>query len=493
MSAYVPFEPMTNARRIVAALVVVLAAVVSAAVALGGGSSSAAPAATPSFAKDVAPIVRETCAGCHRIGGIAPFAFRTERDLSSRALAILGAVGDRRMPPWPPSERSPAYVGEARRTLDAGERQTLIRWARAQLLRPGAARRGTPVGPPPASSLAPRAGETRRELAMPVSYTPRRVNGATDDYRCFLLDPKLARDELVTSAQIEPGAAALVHHVILYRIPGSVATQAAVLDQRETGPGWTCFGGPGVGGGTSGNPRGFLDDAGWIAAWAPGWGADRLRDGTGVPMPAGSRVVMQVHYNLLQGRRPDRSSAVLTTVPASANLTPVQTTLLPAPVELACRAGESGPLCDRTAAAFDQVKRFGSEAGIVPAGLLLLCGRNASQPVASPVTSCDRTVGTPITIQAIAGHMHLLGRSIKVELNPGRPGARLLLEIPRWSFHWQASYLLAQPIQAEPGDVLRVTCRHDASLRDGKPKYVLWGEGTTDEMCLGVVQVTPRP
>jgi len=88
--------------------------------------------------------------------------------------------------------------------------------------------------------------------------------------------------------------------------------------------------------------------------------------------------------------------------------------------------------------------------------------------------------------------MHLLGRSIKVELNPGRPGARLLLEIPRWSFHWQASYLLATPIRAEPGDVLRVTCTHDAALRGGKPRYVLWGEGTSDEMCLGVVQVTPR-
>ena len=51
-------------------------------------SSGGAPAATtsgPSFARDVAPIVRETCTGCHRIGGIAPFAFLTERDLARRA------------------------------------------------------------------------------------------------------------------------------------------------------------------------------------------------------------------------------------------------------------------------------------------------------------------------------------------------------------------------------------------------------------------------
>jgi hypothetical protein len=47
-------------------------------------------------------------------------------------------------------------------------------------------------------------------------------------------------------------------------------------------------------------------------------------------------------------------------------------------------------------------------------------------------------------------------------------------------------------VQAEAGDVLRVTCRHDTALRRGPPRYVLWGEGTTDEMCLGIVQVTPR-
>ena len=43
---------------------------------------------------------------------------------------------------------------------------------------------------------------------------------------------------------------------------------------------------------------------------------------------------------------------------------------------------------------------------------------------------------------------------------------------------------------------MRVTCRYDASRRAGDataaPRYVLWGEGTTDEMCLGILQVTPR-
>ena len=58
--------------------------------------------------------------------------------------------------------------------------------------------------------------------------------------------------------------------MILYRVPQASVAEATALDRRAPGAGWTCFGGPGVSGGTSGNPRGFLDDAGWIAAWAPG-------------------------------------------------------------------------------------------------------------------------------------------------------------------------------------------------------------------------------
>jgi hypothetical protein len=72
----------------------------------------------------------------------------------------------------------------------------------------------------------------------------------------------------------------------------------------------------------------------------------------------------------------------------------------------------------------------------------------------------------------------------------------VLLDIPHWDFHWQGAYTLARPVEAKAGDVVRVTCRHDATKRhhgEGvprTPRYVLWGEGTTDEMCLGILQVT---
>jgi hypothetical protein len=459
----------------------------------GSGANSAA---APSFKRDVAPILRDKCAGCHQVGGIAPFPLETAQAVSAWSAPIAAAVRSRLMPPWPPGPKSPPYMGQEHRVLTAAERRTILAWARS-----GGKADGPALKPNPTTPIPVRDGETIVRVAMPSPYRPKAPQGGTDDYRCFLLDPKLASDSFVTSARIEPGAATIVHHVILFRENQAQIAEAKKLDAASPGPGWTCFGGTGVSAGTStSSVQDFLNDANWISAWAPGWGGGRLPDGNGVPLSAGSQIVMQVHYNLLNGHATDRSRAVLTVAPGTTKLTPVQTVLLPAPVELACAKTERGKLCNRAAALRDLSRKYGPYAALVPTGLNLLCGKNAADPHANPVTSCDRHIDQPTTILAVAGHMHLLGVSIRLELNPGTPSARVLLDIPRWDFHWQNAYTLATPVVTKPGDVVRVTCRYDVSKRvhpghvgqaiPRTPRYVLWGEGTTDEMCLGILQVT---
>jgi hypothetical protein len=450
------------------------------------------PAAPPSFTHDVAPVIAEKCAGCHRTGGIAPFPLETASQIRLQASAIEAAVGDGLMPPWPPGKRSPAYVGQDTRILSAQQRSAILAWARAGGRTDGPARRpAAPKGP------EVRAGETLLDLRMQAAYTPSAPKGVTDDYRCFLVDPRQSSDSFVTSARIEPGQPKIVHHVILFRVGADQVAEAKRLDAANAGPGWSCFGGTGLPAGDGPSVTDTLNNANWVAAWAPGWGGSHLPDGTGVPLAAGSRIVMQVHYNLLNGRAPDRSRALLTVVPASTNLTPLQTMLLPAPVELACAKGEHGKLCDRNEALFELARKYGPTAAFTPAGLLILCRGGAANPVASAVSTCDRRITAPTTIYVAAGHMHLLGSSIELELNPGTPRAQVLLDIPRWNFHWQNAYTLQHPVQAQPGDVVRVTCRHDVTKRTHAghgvpttPRYILWGEGTTDEMCLGILQVT---
>ncbi len=101
-----------------------------------------------------------------------------------------------------------------------------------------------------------------------------------------------------------------------------------------------------------------------------------------------------------------------------------------------------------------------------------------------------------MTIHGAAGHMHLLGRSLRIEVNPGTPQARTVLDIPVWDFDDQGARAI-RPVRLDSSDTVRVTCRHVQWLRDelpafeGQPdRYVVWGEGTTDEMCLGILQVT---
>jgi protein involved in polysaccharide export with SLBB domain len=95
--------------------------------------------------------------------------------------------------------------------------------------------------------------------------------------------------------------------------------------------------------------------------------------------------------------------------------------------------------------------------------------------------------------------MHLLGRSISVELNPGTPTARTLLNQPTYDFDDQSEQVLPQPVRIDAGDTIRVTCTHDATLRSKlpqlstlKPRYVVWGDGTSDEMCLAILTMTTK-
>jgi hypothetical protein len=343
---------------------------------------------------------------------------------------------------------------------------------------------GAPFEPPAAAPL--RAGERFVNLTMPHPYTPVAPNGGTDEYRCFLVDPKLTERSYLTGSQFLPQNADLVHHAIFFRISPTDAEAAGRIDASTPGEGWTCFGNAGLGG-----------DAAWVASWAPGANETLLDPHLGYSMPAGSQLVMQVHYNLLASAgKPsgaDQSGIRMRLTDGRTDLEPLETTLLPAPVELPCAEGESGELCDRESAVRDVTKRFGDDASDTVTELNQHCN-GGKLPVAGVTQHCDFPVARAGRLHALGGHMHLLGRSIKVELNPDTPRAQTLLDVPVYNFDDQAIRPLAKPVEVKPGDNYRVTCTHDASLRQQlpqlrtlPPRYVVWGEGTSDEMCLGLI------
>jgi hypothetical protein len=457
-------------------------------------------ASGPTYNRDVAPILDAKCASCHRLGGIAPFSLTTAAEAKAHAAGIVRMTKAGLMPPWMPGADSASIVGRDKRRLTTDELATLAHWAAAGAPAGNAADRHSKP-----SLDAGLSGPGRTvTLAPPKAYTPHAPGGGIDDYHCFVLDPKLTQDAFVTAALIKPQRTGIVHHVILYEAAGAQATDANRLNATSGGKGWTCFGGPGLPFDLSGSSSlSRLGQPPWIAAWVPGHTTNALPNGTGVLLHKGSKIVMQVHYNLIEAAGPDRSQAKLRLRPATTPLTRLETQLFAAPVELPCPDGVSGPQCSRQKTLQDEVDKYGAAAAFVPAGLLQLCGRTlADYPQSvgdgtSVSTTCDRTIKQKETIYGVAGHMHLRGRDISVVLNPGTPAEQTLLHIPAWVFHWQDVYYLKQPVAIGPGDTVRVRCAFDNS-KDGQPvigdkqltpRYVLWGEGSTDEMCLAMLSV----
>jgi Copper type II ascorbate-dependent monooxygenase, C-terminal domain len=341
----------------------------------------------------------------------------------------------------------------------------------------------------PAASVQPlRAGERFLELSVSKPYTPSPPNGGTDDYRCLVVDPRLTAPAFLTGSQFQPQNVPIAHHAIVFAVPPEQAAAARAKDAASGGQGWTCFGDSGLGS--------QEQQPAWVDSWTPGGAETLLQHDVGFRLEPGSLLVLQVHYNLLAtDGRPDgtdQSTVRLRLTDGTTTTRRLDTLQLSAPIELPCATGESGPLCDRATAVADVAQRFGAEVGDTEAQLVDLCSNGT--PVPGDTQHCDLPVQQPVTVYAAFGHMHLLGRSIRVELNPGTDRARTLLDVPAFDFDDQKLQPLPTPVELSPGDTVRVTCTHDASLRRQLPqlsklpaRYVVWGDGTSDEMCLGLL------
>jgi hypothetical protein len=351
-------------------------------------------------------------------------------------------------------------------------------------------------------TLAPAHAESAEEkiemTASDTAYTP---DGSKllDIYHCFVLHPNFQRDVQVTGASVTPGNQQIVHHAILYKVEPNQAADVLAKDKATGGKGWDCFGGPGLDGN---NPQTATAGGNWLSIWVPGAGDGHFPDGISNNMGKGSLLIMEVHYNLNNGTGQDRSKVTLSIAAEGKKLTSIQSQLRVAPVELRCPDDIKNVGCTRENTIRENVARAGELAGrMLPNGLLQICKQTADQyqkPVGDAskiVVTCDQQNPNDMTLYSIGGHMHLLAKSIKIELNPDTNAKKTLLHIPKWDFHWQGNYWFKNPVQIKQGDVIRTTCTFDNSVENqpeiaGKktdPKYVMWAEATTDEMCLGIL------
>ncbi len=347
------------------------------------------------------------------------------------------------------------------------------------------------------------AGKPKATTSSPVStvsvasprYTPTAAVGATDDYHCTLVNPGIKTNSYVISSQFRPGSPE-VHHAVLALVPPAETAQALAANAASGGKGWTCFGAPSL---PNASLAAFLSTP-FLSVWAPGHGADVLPQGTGIALAKGSLVIEQVHYNLLVGDKPVTNSLVLNTVPASTPLLPMQSQYLVAPPNIPCPAGVTGPYCNYQASLNYLAQRFGSDGLIMAKGIDLICGENPNTPPTGDTATCTSPIGSDGYIVRIQPHMHLLGVSFTMVLNPGTPQAKTILNVPNYNFDYQKAYNVA-PIPVKRGDRVQINCTYNPKLaqelpilRKAPPHFVTFGDGSSDEMCVGVTwQTTSVP
>ncbi len=429
---------------------------------------------------DIQPIIETKCVGCHSVGEIGHgiYPMETVSDVVDYAEDLALVIETGFMPPWSPSHLTPQFKND--RGLTDEDKAALLEWIAA----------GAPNSTDPNEVLVDRSaeGESLREdivLAMPEPYVP--TGDLFDDYRCFLLDPDLPDGGFVTGSNVLPGEGRVVHHVILFQASVAALEEAAAKDAEDNLPGWECFGGTGL---TEG---GLNQLSGNVGAWVPGSQAIVTSPGTGIVVEPGNQIVMQVHYNYEAGFFPDQTSAILQVEAADADLVPLISMPLIAPVEIPCPADSSNEACDREVSIAEKPEQDQRLAG----QLLRLCGKDLSdyegQAANNASTSCDWRIPVDGELTTVGGHMHTQGKSLSVTLNPDSNSPIVLQDLPIWDFNWQGRYDYETLIPVKKGDIVRLSCTWDntRSVNPDDATYMTWGEGTNDEMCLNAVSIKP--
>ncbi len=386
------------------------------------------PLGAPTYWQDVAPILTKNCLSCHVDGGIAPMPLGTYDEVLPHAASIKSATADREMPPWNLDNSGECNTYSNALWLADDEIETIGAWVDAGSWEGEWSDPGEPATPPTLD---------RVDLSLDIGadYLPQgEGEHADDEYRCFVLRPDLPADRFATAYQIVPGEPRVVHHVALYRIlTYDELAMGIANDVAEPGPGYRCFGGPGVG------------DAHFMGLWFPGMGAQTLPDNSGLRIVADLGVILQVHYNLENGALPDRTRMDLT-LEESVEREGVIYTL--SNFDLNLPPGED---------LIEQTYEY-TIPGEVP----------------------------DVKLWGVVPHMHLLGATQHLELIRGGDSS-CLVDVPRWDFHWHAFAMYSEPIEMRGGDTLRLTCGYDTS---GETDTTVYGEGTHDEMCVNWMYIT---
>jgi Copper type II ascorbate-dependent monooxygenase, C-terminal domain len=393
---------------------------------VGGRSFLSAQSATapPAFAKDIAPIIYQHCASCHRVGEIAPMPLLSYEEVRPWAASIREEVATGAMPPWHSAAPRGQFSNDRR--LSDPEKELIMRWVAA----------GSPKGnvkdlpPLPVFPDNWQIGTPDAVITMAEPFTV--PAAGVLPYQNFTIPTNFTEDKWVQAIEVRPGTRAVVHHILVFvsgQRPNEAYTQTLPQRPRRTRTG------------TQGPGSKMADTL--FATTAPGTNAMIFQPGTAMRVPAGASIRFQIHYTTNGKEVSDRSSVGM----IFAKQPPVK--------EM------------HTSAFFNPLL-------VLPAG--------AADAVVPSAIQFDENVH----LTALFPHTHLRGKSwdYKIVYPDGR--TETVLPIPHYDFNWQTYYTFTNPLAVPKGSKLEALAHYDNSANNKSnpdpTKEVHWGEQTWDEM-----------
>ena len=464
----------------------------------------------PTYNQDVGPILLGNCASCHRPNQIAPMPLLTYTDARPWARAIKAKVEAREMPPWFADPRFGEFSNDT--SLSAAEIATIVAWADA----------GAPEGDGPAP-VAPRFSE--EGWNHPDGSEPDFIYEAPFEWHVdaegespnFNLYTKMPFDDakMVSATQFRPGNVAATHHIVtgLLNMPPGM--------KLGTGPAWS--GGPmtdyllvpdpdadpevlkklaaaraGAGAGSDAEekedpdvPRRDPADAagqrGGFGAYIPGVGADVAKPGQAREIRGDrySHVFWNLHYQATGKPETARPSVGLWWA-TDEDTTRVRTLGLSEHTSESAQLVADPPLSRAERAALQGNRQVGQ--GLNP--MLAPIPPNAPNWTVTGIGAFQNDA----VIQSLFIHAHVRGKDFTWVLTYPDGREQVLLRVPNYSFDWQYTYDLVEPLKVPAGSTVKAIARYDnsrANRRNPAPhKETYWSEQSWDDMFLATLSYT---
>ncbi len=422
----------------------------------------------PSYTADIAPIVEQNCANCHREGGIAPFAMDSKLALQGWSPMIREVVMTKRMPPGQIDTKVSHRTANQMNLSDA-EIQTLVRWINAgSPVDGGADPLAALTWPDTKWTLAAELGEPDMILKIPPQSIP--ATGVVD-YMDLPIDLGLTEDRWVRASEVAPDKKEVLHHIITTVVPpgGAEDPQTAFIaainslpEERAAAIRAEMFAAiaagepPPIDKIFQENPDidvgallgGGDPDQGSIAGYAPGNSVSLNPEGVGGLLKAGTTLSLQMHYTTSGKEVTDETEIGIYFYPD----------------------------------------------GVVPEERMSGGVGNAFT-IAIPAEAKDHEmqlvtyVKEEADIYSLMPHMHFRGKRMKFTARYPDGSEELILSVPAYDFNWQLSHELEEPLRVPAGtQIIAVGAFDNSSQNPANPDPAIevnWGEQSWEEMFMG--------